>query len=105
MHVRPVPSIRVRVDAEGHLHMVTARPDRHFRCSPVCTAMWMALRNKDGDVSAAARRLAALWGSDVENTRADLDIWIGELRDAGLVRDEPCASASCPCSVPARPPL
>ncbi|MEV3861411.1 PqqD family peptide modification chaperone [Streptomyces sp. NPDC050095] len=97
--------IRVRVDPEGHLHMVTDRPHQHFRCSPVCTAMWIALRHGDGDVSAAAHRLAALWDTDVENTRADLDIWIGELRDAGLVRNEPCASASCRCSVPTRPPL
>lgn len=51
--------------------------------------MWLALRQHDGDVAAAARMLAGLWGTAPANTRADLDIWVDELRDAGLVRTEP----------------
>ncbi|MFD3748545.1 PqqD family peptide modification chaperone [Nocardia sp. NPDC058633] len=60
----------------------------HLRCRPVGTAMWIALRQHDGDVDAAADMLASLWGTEPENVRADLGIWVGEMRDAGLVRDE-----------------
>ncbi|WP_329224118.1 PqqD family protein [Streptomyces canus] len=105
MHVRPVPKMRAHVDADGHLHMAAERPPRRFRCAPVCAAMWIALRRCDGDVSAAARLLAALWDADPVNTRADLDVWVGELRDAGLVRAEPCGPGPCRCSVPTQPPL
>jgi len=58
----------------------------------VGTALWIALRQHDGDVAAAAGMLSALWCTDLANTRADLDIWIEELRDAGLVRVDPCGT-------------
>jgi hypothetical protein len=89
VRVRPVPGLRVSVDADGRLD-VTA-PSRHVRCGPVGTAMWIALRQHDGDVGAAARMLASLWDTEPANARADLDIWVEEMRDAGLVRSEPCA--------------
>jgi hypothetical protein len=94
VRVRPVPGLRVSVDADGRLDVVTPRAAgvqaaRRFRCGPVGTAMWLALRQHDGDVGAAARMLAALWGTAPANARADLDIWVDELRDAGLVRTEP----------------
>ncbi|MEU9291536.1 PqqD family protein [Streptomyces sp. NPDC048275] len=103
--MRPVPQVRIHVDAEGHLHMAAERPRRRFRCAPVCAAMWIALRRCDGDVAAAARLLAALWDADPVNTQADLDLWVGELRAAGLVCAERCGSSPCQCSVPTRPPL
>ncbi|MEU6459580.1 MULTISPECIES: PqqD family protein [unclassified Streptomyces] len=90
MRVRPTPGIRVTVDANGHLDLL-ARSDtgaRRFQCGPVGTAMWIALRQHDGDVDAAAGTLAAMWGAAPVNTRADLDIWVEEMRDAGLVHNE-----------------
>lgn len=90
MRVRPVPGLTVGVDADGHLDVVVHTvPPRRLRCGPVGTAMWLALRQHDGDVGAAARMLAALWDTAPANARADLDIWVEELRDAGLVRAEP----------------
>lgn len=91
MRVRPVPGVSVAVDADGHLEVLTeAAPSGvGFRCGPVGTAMWIALRQQDGDMEAAARTLSELWGTDPANTRADLDIWIDEMRDAGVVRTEP----------------
>jgi len=91
VRVRPVPGASVTVDAQGCLHVLTrsAGQSRRFRCGPVGTAMWIALRQQDGDVEAAARTLSSLWDTDETNTRADLDIWIDEMRDAGLVRTEP----------------
>ncbi|WP_244905429.1 PqqD family peptide modification chaperone [Streptomyces agglomeratus] len=81
----------VTVDADGRLDVCVAQDFgryRHLRCSPVGTAMWIALRQHGGDVDAAADMLAALWGTEPENARADLGIWVDEMRDAGLVRDE-----------------
>lgn len=91
MRVRPVPGVSVSVDADGHLEVLAEAtpPGGRFRCGPVGTAMWIALRQQDGDMEAAARTLAAMWGTDPANTRADLDIWIDEMRDAGVVRTEP----------------
>ncbi|MEB3962162.1 PqqD family protein [Streptomyces kunmingensis] len=103
--MRPVPQVRVHLDAQGHLHLAAERPRRRYRCAPVCAAMWLALQRSDGELGAAAASLAALWECDPVHTLTDLEIWAGELRDAGLVRSEPCASAGCLCSAPARPPL
>jgi len=89
VRVRPVPGLSVRVDAHGRLDVVSATPARHVRCGPAGTAMWLALRQHDGDVDGAARMLASLWDTEPANARADLDIWVDELRDAGLVRTEP----------------
>ncbi|MFE2477607.1 PqqD family peptide modification chaperone [Streptomyces sp. NPDC059389] len=91
MRVRPVPGLNVAVDADGRLELRTASdfgPGRYW-CGPVGTMMWIALRQHDGDVGAAAETLAALWETDPANARADLDIWVDEVRDAGLVRNEP----------------
>ncbi|MET9888480.1 PqqD family protein [Streptomyces sp. NPDC006430] len=89
MRVRPAPGVVAAfVDADGYLELRAdslAGPGR-FRCGPVGTAMWIALRRHDGDAEVAAQVLAELWGTDPENARADLDIWIDEMRDAGLLR-------------------
>jgi hypothetical protein len=91
MRIRPVPGLSVSVDASGRLDVVARPPAaaHHIRCGPVGTAMWLALRQHDGDIGAAACMLADLWGTEPADTRADLDIWVDELRDAGLVRTEP----------------
>ncbi|WP_329572838.1 PqqD family peptide modification chaperone [Kitasatospora sp. NBC_01266] len=96
MRVLPVPGLSVSVDMNGRLNVVTETlPSSCFQWGPVGTAIWIALRQHDGDLDAAARTLAAVWETELVNTRADLEIWVEELRDAGLVRSEP--------SVPAEP--
>ncbi len=91
MRVQPMPGLSVSVDAQGRLDVVPepSAPARAVRCGPVGTAMWLALRRHSGDVGAAARMLASLWGTEPADTLADMDIWVDELRDAGLVRTEP----------------
>jgi hypothetical protein len=86
-----MPGLSVSVDAQGRLDVVPepSASARAVRCGPVGTAMWLALRQHSGDVRAAARMLASLWGTEPANALADLDIWVDELRDAGLVRTEP----------------
>lgn len=91
MRVRPVPGLHVSVDADGRLDVITdpEASARRYRCGPVGTAMWIALCQHDGDVQRAADALATMWATEPVNARADLDIWVDEMRDAGLVRTEP----------------
>ncbi|AXE81808.1 MULTISPECIES: PqqD family protein [Streptomyces] len=89
MPVRPEHGVTSRVAEDGSLELLTMGNGTSFRCSPVGAAMWIALRQHDGQVGPAAEMLAALWCTDPDNTRTDMDIWVSELRDAGLVREEP----------------
>ncbi|MBO0656357.1 PqqD family protein [Streptomyces triculaminicus] len=86
MRSQPAPGVSVNIGTDGCLELrsdSTVRPGV-YRWAPVCTAMWIALRQHDGDVDAAARTLASQWGTAPTDTRADLGIWVDELRDAGL---------------------
>lgn len=85
--VRPHPGIQAAVLADGRLELAGAA-GRLFHCGPVGTAMWVALCQRGWRIDAAAALLAAQWRLDVANTRADLEIWVTELRDAGLLTDE-----------------
>ncbi|MFF2331298.1 MULTISPECIES: PqqD family protein [unclassified Streptomyces] len=89
MPVRPEYGVTSRVAEDGSLELLTEADGTSFRCSPVGAAMWIALRQHDGQVGPAAEMLAQLWCTDPDNTRSDMDIWVSELRDAGLVREEP----------------
>ncbi|MFE2553026.1 PqqD family protein [Streptomyces sp. NPDC059355] len=104
VRVRPTPGVvAASVDADGCLELhaayaagpaagpgggSAAGPGR-FRCGPVGTAMWILLRRHDGDAGIAADVLAELWNTAPENARADLDIWVEEMRDAGLLCVQP----------------
>ncbi|MFI6149205.1 PqqD family protein [Streptomyces sp. NPDC051109] len=92
MRVRPVPGLSVAVDADGRMEVLAESADgtERFYCGPVGTAMWIVLRQHDGDVGAAADALAGLWETAPANALADLEIWVEEMRDAGLMRSEPC---------------
>jgi hypothetical protein len=79
--------LSISVDAHGHLDVGSL--SRTVRYGTVGTAVWLALRRHDGDVGAAAAMLAAQWGTEPANARADLDIWVEEMRCAGLLRTEP----------------
>jgi hypothetical protein len=51
--------------------------------------MWIVLREYDGDLVAAAERLAREWSSDVVTVRAAMEAAVTEWRDAGLVTTHP----------------
>ncbi|MEU7281903.1 hypothetical protein AB0A69_24475 [Streptomyces sp. NPDC045431] len=51
--------------------------------------MWIAICQHDGDRIAAADTLARIWEKDRANMRADVDLWVNELLDAGLLSYEP----------------
>jgi hypothetical protein len=82
---RPLPSVGATVLADGMLELICPIRGDLFRCGPVGTAMWVALCQNGWEIGAAARTLAAVWQVDRENMRAEFDIWLGELTDAGLV--------------------
>ena len=89
MPVRPEHGVTSRVTEDGCLELLTEADGTIYRCSPLAAAMWIALRQHNGQLGPAADMLAGLWSTDPENTRTDMDIWMSELRDAGLVRYEP----------------
>lgn len=92
MRFRPMPGVSVAsVKSDGCLELVadTARGRARYRCGPTATAMWIALRVHDGNPDAAAHILAGLWRTDPVNARTDLEIWVEEMSDAGLMRAEP----------------
>lgn len=88
MPVRPEPGLMATVMADGQLELFSEQSGSRFRCSRVGTAMWIALRQHDGNLDAAARMLATLWDRHPDHMKADMDLWVGELRDAGLMRNE-----------------
>ncbi|MET7507696.1 PqqD family protein [Streptomyces albidoflavus] len=91
MRVQPMPGVSVDLCRDGslELRLDTADQPLSHRCSPVRTAMWIALRQHDGDPAAAARTLARQWGTAPADTRAELDRWVAELREAGLAHAVP----------------
>ncbi len=92
MRFRPMPGVSVSsVNADGRLELLveSATGPARYQCGPMGAAMWIALRRHDGDSEAAAGVLAALWATDPVNARADLEIWVEEMRDAGLICAEP----------------
>lgn len=70
---------------DGRLELSSRLGGDTFRCEPAAAAMWIALCQNDWRPDAAADALAAAWQADKVNMRADLDILLGELCDAGLL--------------------
>lgn len=56
-----------------------------YECGPAGTLMWITLRQHDDNLDAAALALSRLWGMAPSNVRAELDTWVAEMCDAGLV--------------------
>ena len=73
---------------DGHLEFLLGDTGRRIRCGRIGAAVWMALRQHEGQCAAAADMLAELWDIDPVNMRAEVDIWVEEWCDAGLVRVE-----------------
>ncbi|MGC7097546.1 hypothetical protein ACPZ19_22970 [Amycolatopsis lurida] len=85
MRVRQAPGVSVILLPDGRLALTSRLADSTFECAPPIAAMWIALRQHDGDCDAAAAMLAVLWQADPVHLRADMEVWIDELVDAGLL--------------------
>ncbi|MBP2325803.1 hypothetical protein JOF56_006188 [Kibdelosporangium banguiense] len=82
---RPEPWVDAAVLPDGRLELSSRLGGDVVRCEPAAAAMWIALCQNDWRVEAAAGALASAWQVDDENMRADLDILVAELCDAGLL--------------------
>ncbi|MEH1014241.1 hypothetical protein V6U90_14155 [Micromonospora sp. CPCC 206060] len=98
MRVLPVPGLTPTVLADGQLELRSDLTGESLRCHPACTAIWIALRQHDGDCVAAAETLARAWETDIETVRSDLDAWVDLLRAAGFVRYWETAETRAPAA-------
>ncbi|GHE74963.1 hypothetical protein EDE04_6606 [Streptomyces sp. 2132.2] len=71
--------------ADGRMKVRTAERGE-FRCSPVGSAMWVALRVNDGFLELAASSLADAWQTDEVKVRTAMHAWAERLMDAGLLK-------------------
>lgn len=60
-----------------------------YTFTPLATALWIALRQHDGNLGDAADALSLLWNADCVLIHAELEMWVDELQAAGLIRMEP----------------
>lgn len=82
---RPEPWVEAALLPDGRLELSSRLGGDLFRCEPAAAAMWIALCQNGWRVADAADALAGAWQMDEENMRADLDILVAELCDAGLL--------------------
>lgn len=85
LRIRPMPGVTPHVRADGRMELHCARTGRRFCCDGFGAAAWIALRQHGGDPRRATRTLAEIWGDDEVFLRAELDLLVAALRNAGLV--------------------
>lgn len=86
--VRPAPGVRDTLLDNGYLELVSDETGRRYFCHPIGAAMWISLRDHDGQMDRAAQHLAEAWEADEKAVRADMGLWVDELCGAGLLRLE-----------------
>jgi len=87
MAIQTVPGVTQRMLPNGHLQLTCRASARQIDCEPVAAAMWIALKQHNGDVERASAVLAALWETDVEETRYDMLLLAGSLCSLGLLAE------------------
>lgn len=87
MRVTLAPGITITVLSSGDAEIVQEKAGHNVRScwGPARTAMWIALRQNNGDIEAASAHLAKLWENDPANIGADMALWIDGLQAAGLI--------------------
>lgn len=87
MRFRPEPGITATEMDDGGLVLLSERSGKLFRCNATAATMWAALWEHDGHLDSAATSIAEHYrGADPARVRADLDVLVERLRQAGLVR-------------------
>jgi hypothetical protein len=87
MAIQTAPGVTQRMLPTGHLQLTCRATRREVECEPVAAAMWIALKQHNGDVDRASAVLAALWETDVEDTRYDMIALAGSLCSLGLLTE------------------
>lgn len=87
MAIHTAPGVTQRMLPNGHLELTCRDSSRHIDCEPVAAAMWIALKQHNGDIERASSVLAALWETDVEETRYDMIALAGSLCSLGMLTE------------------
>lgn len=85
MQVCPVSDIRATILQNGELALASARIGNKLRFPPAVTAMWIALREHNGDLIAASRRLADAWEEEFSSVHSDLVRQVEKWLSLGIV--------------------
>lgn len=87
MAIQTVPGVTQRMLPNGHLRLSCRGTNRQVECEPAAAAMWIALKQHNGDIDRASTVLAALWETDLEDTRYDMLMLAGSLCSLGLLTE------------------
>ncbi|MEV7038848.1 hypothetical protein [Amycolatopsis sp. NPDC051061] len=87
MAIQTAPGVTQRMLPDGHLELICTSTSRQVECEPVAAAMWIALKQHNGDVDGASAVLAALWETDVDGIRYDMIALAGSLCSLGLLTE------------------
>lgn len=85
MRVIVESGVQGALSPEGEMMLLSPRSREQHVYTPLAAAMWIVLREYDGDLGAAAERLAYEWSSDVTAIRAAMETRVADWRNAGLV--------------------
>jgi hypothetical protein len=85
MSMQTAPGVTQRMLPNGHLELFCQETRRQVACEPIAAAMWIALKQHNGELDKAAEMLARLWQTDPMNTRDDLIVLAGTLCAVGLL--------------------
>lgn len=88
MTIQTAPGVTQRLLPNGHLDLFCSETRRQVECEPAAAAMWIALKQNDGELDRAADMLATLWDADPADTREDLIALTGTLCAVGLLTEE-----------------
>ncbi|WNV85361.1 hypothetical protein [Umezawaea sp. Da 62-37] len=87
MAIQTVPGVTQRMLPNGHLRLSCRATNRQVECEPAAAAMWIALKQHNGDIDHASAVLSALWETDLEDTRYDMLMLAGSLCSLGLLTE------------------
>jgi hypothetical protein len=85
MAIQTAPGVTQRMLPDGHLELICT--SSLVECEPVAAAMWISLKQHNGDVDGASAVLAALWETDVDGIRYDMIALAGSLCSLGLLTE------------------
>lgn len=87
MAIQSAPGVTLRMLPNGHLELTCRTTHRTIDCEPVAAAMWIALKQHNGDLDRAAAVLAELWETDIEDTKDDMIALAGSLCSLGMLAE------------------
>ncbi|MCW8103511.1 hypothetical protein [Streptomyces tauricus] len=86
MRLVALPGIISDLSGNGQFTLQDPTSGRIYTYEPPVAAMWIAIRQYDGNVRAAAQRLAFEWNEDEMAIRAEMAQSVSDWLDAGLLK-------------------